>query len=373
MRGVCAKMTDKKFYKYSPSELATCFLGVFLLALMIRNSDVAAKYIKDGLSVCAATLIPSLFPFMVISDLFVSSGGANTLGRLLAAPMKGLFGVSGAGAVAVALGALCGFPIGARCAVSLFDAGEITKAECERLIAISSSPSSAFLISAVGVALFGSRDFGRALYAATLISSLAVGVVFNLISKIKKEPQKPLVSPVYTAPQKRFGMASLSDAISASADAMLKICAFVVFFTAFTGTLCEMLDAWALPSTLRAIICSIVELTGGVRESAKLSHAALGATVAAFGAGWSGISVHLQISAICKNRSLSLRPYLLSKLASGLLTAAMIALYLRISPPTFNTDTPTTALIEPRGAYIITAAFAIVLILSALKRRRRTP
>ena len=368
-------MTDKKFYKYSASELAACFFGVFLLALMIRNSEVAIKYIKDGLSVSVSTLIPALFPFMVISDLFASSGGAETLGRLFSAPMRALFGVSGAGAVAIVLGALCGFPIGARCAVSLFDSGKITKNECERLIAISSSPSSAFLISAVGITLFGSRAFGRALYAATLTSALIVGVAINLISKIraKETTRAPLYELSYSTPKKRFGVASVSDSIAASADAMLKICAFVVFFTAFVGTLCEALDAIAPPGVLRAIICSIFELTGGVREAATLHHTALGAAIAAFAAGWSGISVHLQIASICGKRSISLRPYLLSKLASGALTAAQVAIYLSISPPTFNTDTPTTALIEPRGAYIINAAFAIVLMLSVLKRHRRMP
>ena len=185
-------MTDKQIYKISATDFIICFLGVFLLALMIRNSELAIKYVKEGLTLCAGTLIPALFPFMVVSDVFVKSGGADTLGALFAAPMRVLFGISGAGAVAAMLGALCGFPIGARCAVSLFDKGKITQDECERLIAISSSPSSAFLISAVGISLFGSRAFGRALYLATLAASLTVGIALNIISR-KKRKKEPLL------------------------------------------------------------------------------------------------------------------------------------------------------------------------------------
>jgi spore maturation protein SpmB len=172
-------MTDKRIYKPRAAELAACFFGVFMLALMIRNSELAIKYVKDALSVCATTLIPALFPFMVVSDIFVKSGCADTLGAMLSAPMRAIFGVRGAGAVPVVLGAICGFPIGARCAVSLFDAGKISKDECERLIAVSSSPSSAFLIGAVGVSLFGSRALGRALYVSTLVSSVLVGIALN--------------------------------------------------------------------------------------------------------------------------------------------------------------------------------------------------
>lgn len=363
-------MTDKRIYKFKASELAGCFFGVFLLALMIRNSELATKYIKEGLSVCSGTLIPSLFPFMVLSDIFVTSGGADTLGKLLAKPMRALFGVSGAGAVAAVLGALCGFPIGARCAVSLFDAGEITKDECERLIAISSSPSSAFLISAVGISLFGSKALGRALYAATLASSLIIGVALNIISKAKRKSDTTNSHPKNAPPaqKKRFCIADISNAIAASAEAMLKICAFVVFFTAFVGTLCDALDACAIPQILRAIICSIIELTGGVREAASVASVPLGATIAAFAAGWSGVSVHLQIAAICQGRDISLRPYLVSKLASGALTAAIITIYLRVCSPTFHSSTA-TALIIPKGAYIITAAFGVICVLVMVKKR----
>ena len=363
------EMTDRRIYKYRPAELASCFLGVFMLALMIRNSELAIGYVKDGLSVCATTLIPALFPFMVISDLFVRSGSADTLGSLLAAPMRALFGVSGAGAVAIVLGVLCGFPIGARCAVSLFDAGRITKDECERLIAISSSPSSAFLISAVGVSLFGSRALGRALYVATLAASLIIGVTLNIISKRKrkKEPAEAVSERSCVTQKRVFATASVSESIASSADAMLKICAFVVFFTAFVGTLSTAFDAWEMPELARAMICSVFELTGGVREAATLCPTSLGATVAAFAAGWSGISVHLQIASICGGRDISLRPYILSKLASGALTAAMIASYMRLSPPELKGDAA-TALIIPKGAHIITAAFVIICIVIVLKR-----
>lgn len=369
MRGVCIKMTDKRIYKPRIAELAACFFGVFMLALMIRNSELAIKYVKDALSVCATTLIPALFPFMVVSDIFVKSGCADTLGAMLAAPMRAIFGVKGAGAVPVVLGAICGFPIGARCAVSLFDAGKISKDECERLIAVSSSPSSAFLIGAVGVSLFGSRALGRALYVSTLVSSVLVGIALNVISKAKrkKAPDAALLKASYTKQRNRFGAASVADAITASADAMLKICAFVVFFTAFTGTLCEMIEG--LPPTPRALICAVFELTGGVREAASIAPAHLGATVAAFAGGWSGVSVHLQIASICGGREISLRPYIASKLVSGVLTAAMIAAYLRLVPTELYRDTY-AYLALPRGAYLITAAFCAVCALMLFRKKR---
>ena len=76
-------MTDKRIYKLGAAEIARCFFGVFMLALMIRNSELATKYIKEGLSVCSGTLIPSLFPFMVSSLMLYDSGFIAYLSRLL--------------------------------------------------------------------------------------------------------------------------------------------------------------------------------------------------------------------------------------------------------------------------------------------------
>lgn len=365
-------MTDRGKYEetqrdISISDIAICFMSVFLFALMIRNSDVALSYMSKGLSLCARTVIPSLFPFMVLSELFLSSGAARTLGKLFSPVAKTLFGVSGEGVTPILLGAFCGFPIGARCAVSLFDSGRISKNECERVLAISSVPSSAFLISSVGIALFGSRAFGRLLFSVTLLCSLILGVVLNLISK-KKRHKESLGAAKKESP--RLSAYNFSDAISSSAEAMLRVCGFVVFFTAFVGVLCETLDILCLSPELRATICAIFEMTSGVSNAASLDSISTGALLAAFAVGWSGISVHLQISSICRGRELSLRPYILSKLASGVLTAALVRGYLALRPIEFHTDLP-TALIPPRAAWIISALFLLSLSCLLFKKLRK--
>ncbi len=371
MKGAGDKMTDREKYEPpkklpSTSEIAICFMSVFLLALMIRNADVALSYMQTALSLCARTVIPSLFPFMVLSEMFLSSGAARTLGKLLSPIAKALFGVSGEGALPVILGAFCGFPIGARCAVSLFDAGRITKDECERLLAISSTPSSAFLISATGIALFGSRAFGRLLWVSTLLSALILGVALNLLSKGKREKESTKATK---SERQRLDAYSFSDAISSSSEAMLRVCGFVVFFTAFIGVLCDLLDALSLSSELRTLICSAFEMTSGVSSAAALDSTQTGALLAAFAVGWSGISVHLQISSICRGRDISLKPYFFSKLASGILTAAIVKISLTLRPIEFHAEAP-TAFVPPRAAGIVSAMFLAICIMRFFKAAR---
>ena len=62
-------------------------LALGLLAVMaglLAASETAAQAVREGLALCGGSVIPALFPFLVVSRLFVATGSAAALGRLLA-------------------------------------------------------------------------------------------------------------------------------------------------------------------------------------------------------------------------------------------------------------------------------------------------
>ena len=73
---------------------------------------------RDGLALCGNVIIPSLFPFFVLSSLVVELGMSRYLGRLLEGVMAPLFRVGGACSSALALGFVGGYPVGARTAIA---------------------------------------------------------------------------------------------------------------------------------------------------------------------------------------------------------------------------------------------------------------
>ena len=81
--------------------------GALLLAFcigLLRWPEAAAAAAKSGLLLCGDLIIPSLFPFFILSTLTVSLGFSSLLGRLLEPMMQPLFHQSGAGASALVLG-----------------------------------------------------------------------------------------------------------------------------------------------------------------------------------------------------------------------------------------------------------------------------
>ena len=65
------------------------------MAALLIWSDAVRQAVQEGLTLCARTVIPSLFPFFVVSALLVSLGFAQSRGRPLEGFMRILFHVGG--------------------------------------------------------------------------------------------------------------------------------------------------------------------------------------------------------------------------------------------------------------------------------------
>ena len=303
--------------------------STFCLLLILRNTDTAIEYMTRGLLLCARTVIPSLFPFMVLSELIVSGGFADRIFSRISLPFRILLRLPTVGCCAVLLGILCGFPVGVRCATLAYDKGLLSKRECETVCIAASTPSSAFLISAVGASLWGNRTFGIALYGCAVTASLLTGILFGHLRATKGETR------ITEQPQARVtlgGAHLFTAAIRSATESILQVCAYVVFFSALTGTLNLILSRMGASQTITVLLTSFFELSSGVSGAVGLSHGIPGAMLCAATVGWSGLSVHCQLLSLCDGRGFSMKPYCAAKLLQALLCAGSLALLFRLFP-----------------------------------------
>lgn len=315
----------------SAGQIFFCTMSTFCFVLILRNADVAVEYMGRGLVLCAHTVIPSLFPFMVISELLVQSGAGEALGRIFSRVMRGVFGLSGAGSTAVVLGSLCGFPVGARAAVSMLDRNMISKEECEHLLTFSNNPSSAFLITAVGVSLFGNRRLGTILYFTVLGSSFIVGFLARFLIPGRRVQR---AHPHFPSGLHPGGVEMFTNAVSNAASGMLLVCAYVIFFSTLSGTLsCLARNVGGMSQPLYALISGFLEMSSGISEASSLPNRHMALILSAALAGWSGLSVHCQIMTLCAGRGISFKPYIIAKAVQSVLCAVIMAILLKVISP----------------------------------------
>ena len=302
-------------------------------ATLLHWPKESISSVQEGLSLCGNILIPSLFPFFVLSNLVVELGISRYLGKWMAPLMQPIFHLSGHCSCALILGFIGGYPIGARTAISLYQNGQCSKTECERLLAFCNNSGPAFIFGVVGAGIFQNTSIGLLLYLTHIAASLLVGFLFRFYKYTHIPPSSKSNWNIQAVP---FSTA-FTRSITNSLTSVLNICAFVLFFTVFlrclflsgilpflTHILSTLLTPVGLSSRLiQSLITGMIELSSGISALTQTGSLSVQIPLAAFMLGWAGFSVHSQVVSFLSQCDLSPKTYLTGKLLHGIFSAIL--------------------------------------------------
>lgn len=274
-------------------------------------SENCIRAAKAALMLCANALLPSLFVFFVLSGLLVRLGLPALLEKPFSYVCRHLFGVNGSGAAAVILGFVSGYPVGTVCIKTLYQSGQISKTEAERLLAFCNNSGPLFVLGTVGTVLLKSPQTGRILYLSHLLAAVTVGLLFRLYHR-HSAPRAYKKTVFYAQPL----TAALSESVRAAVSNILYVCGFTVLFAVVLALLPE-----------NALYSGILEIANGCRAVCAMQlslqqKARLLSLVLGFG----GISVHLQIAGILQDTDLSAKTCLIGKTLQAVLSYIYVSL-----------------------------------------------
>ena len=287
-----------------------------LALLLLTCGDTAAQGVRDGISLCLASVIPALFPFFVAAQLLTSLGAAEALGRTAGSLFRRLFGIDGAGAAAFLLGLIGGYPVGAKATGSLVRQGLLSPEDGARLLTFCNNAGPAFILGIAGRGVFHSPRAGAWLYLLHAASATAVGLLLCRAGRTKPPAVPRTVPPVPAKKPPASLAAAFIEAVQSGVRAMAGVCGFVIFFLVLLR-----LAEGALGS-LPPLAAGLLELTNGIL---RLTPDRRGFITAAGLLGWGGLSVHGQTAAVLGGSGISLRRYLPAKALQGALSAVLAA------------------------------------------------
>ena len=274
--------------------ISSCAQGtaIFLFIYLLAFPKYAAEPTKTALSFCAAALVPGLFIYMILAKIIMGMTVMQKLERIL-----------GLEAVLLLLGTLCGCPVGAKTAVSLYDSRKITEKHAEYICTFSNNASVSFVVGFVGAELLGDVRLGLWLLIFQITASAVTAVVMKYVIFGKE--------PIPKTTRILGGKCGLWEAVSDSAATMMNLCACVVFFMVAGGVFTKLVP---LSPALEAVFKSVLEFSSGCAAAAKIGKHAF--VLCAFALGQTGGSVALQVKSVVGSR-FSITPYLWGKLISG--------------------------------------------------------
>ena len=276
-------------------------------AAVLLRPETASGAVRDGLTLCFRTVIPSLFPFFVVVSLLLQLGLAGDLQRICGPFMGPLFRMRGICALPLLTGLLGGYPSGAKTTADLYARGELSRQEAELLLGFCDNCGPAFILGYVGAGVLGSPEAGTWLFLIHAAAALAVGMT---LCRLEKERGPGLLRN--NLPVKRVAFPeALTNAVSGSMGAALNIWAFVVMFQVFAAL---------IPVHVPALAMGALEMVSG---AGALEPGKIGFISAAAIVGWGGLSVHCQ--AVSVTAGLSFRWHWAGKAMQAVLSAILAA------------------------------------------------
>lgn len=323
-------MRLKSFPSFLTLVLILSF-GAMLLMYPMESCTGA----KEGLMICFNLIIPSLFPFFVLSSLLISLGYAAQLGSHLKQVMWPAFRLNGSCASAIILGALGGYPVGIRTTLELYEDRQCTKEDALHLSSFCNNCGPAFLFSVAGCGIFSSKAAGFLLLGTHLVAALLVGFFFRFYPFSKEVTENALPKVQKSRPFTSV----FPDCVKDSFSATLNVCAFVILFSVllklancsgvlpfFAEQLAHFLPACFSPELCYSFIAGCFEISTGIYSLSEISQSPLALPLAAFMLGFGGLSVHCQSLPFLNRCVSSIAPYFLGKILQGFLAAGMTAI-----------------------------------------------
>ncbi len=263
---------------------------VLLMGFLLIYSKESAELAQNGILLWATSILPSLLPFMILSDLFIQLNIPQTVFK-----NKSLY--------CIVVGFLCGFPMGAKTTVSLYNRREITKTEANYLLSFCNQlgPSyiCGFLLPIIGAQNISIYLLG--IYGIPLLYGILIYPLYSHKTSPKILSQnKPVIISFSSAFTK-----SIQNAMASA----LQLGGFIVIFQVFLLVPMKLFPDYYIYLAPFLEVGSGCNLLGNSLPLCTLCAVAFG-----------GFCGYMQVASILSQTDLSANFYFLHKIIQTLLT-----------------------------------------------------
>lgn len=321
---------------------------IFAAALglcVLLNPTVSTSAVIDALNICGKIVIPSLFPFLIISSFIMGCNLPKNSGKIFSKIFKlpvCCFSV-------VLMGLLGGYPVGMNMISELYRQNKITEKTAHRLALFCINPGPAFVINGVGVSMLHNKNIGIILFVSVTFSSLLIGFFTRFFCEKSNE--------ISCENKEQISFSeNLVSSVSKSISSMLSICAWIIFVSSITGILSS------LPIRNFGIIFkSIAEVTTGCIMLKDKSPVFISALI-----GFGGLTVHCQVLPNVNIIKMKIPFFFFGRILSSVLAFFICKFLLLFFPSTVNTFATSSKILSGGVSSSIPGAMGLIFLCALL-------
>lgn len=304
-------------------NIIVIIITLFVLYQVIIEKTMVYSSINYALNIWVNNLIPTLFPFFIISDILINYNLTLYIPKIFKKMCKQLFRITDNMITILILSVISGFPSNARNTRILYDKGLITLDEANHILIFSHFSNPLFILTTVGVFFFGDKNIGIILLISHYLSNFLLGILFRdyfshndllVLDECNNED---------------FGTVFVS-AIKKSIDTILLICGIVTVFMLLSSIVVNTFDFNIYNSM---IVKGMLEITIGIEALGKLGIPMIyKAVIASCFLSFGGLSVHMQVMSQITDTNIKYRYFFIGRIyqmiLSGVITYLMCLIWL---------------------------------------------
>ena len=259
---------------------------IFFLIEFFINRRLVFDTVSFSLNIWVSSIIPSLFPFFVISDILNSYNAINYIPNFIKRIFKRLFNISNNALFIFFISMLSGFPSNARNIKNLYIDNKISKEEAEHLLLFTHFSNPIFILGTLVIIFFDNKDLGILILISHYLPNFIIAIFFRKLNLPKDNYN------INNNNVNSFGKV-FSKAIKNSTDSILMIAGTLSVFLIVSTIIINFFNFNSINSLL---IKSILEITSGLKEISTISFSnstliIMSSCILSFG----GLSVHMQV------------------------------------------------------------------------------
>lgn len=311
--------------KLKTIAITVCLFIIFIFIYMYPKETI--ETVLFGINIWFYNVLPTLFPFFILSDLFINYGIVDLISELFKNFMR-IFNLSGICSYPFFGSMISGTPSGARYTKQLLDSNLITLDEANHLITFTHFSNPLFIIGTVGEVLLNDKKLGFIILLAHFLGNIVIAFIFKNNNFINKEnisfKKAFLAMHKKRITNKNNFINILSNSIYNCIDILFLLLGIIIIFLLLTN----IVGKFIFNKKLLLIIKGILEMTQGIKFVSISNISLIFKTILiTFFISFGGLSIHLQTASIINGSKIKYKNYLIARIIHSFISSILVYIF----------------------------------------------
>lgn len=240
------------------SKIVNIIVPILIILLMYISTIYAYEIslvVKDSIMVCLECIVPSMYGFMIVSDILVRTNSHQAIGRVFSPLARYVFHLDGKLFSILLISLVAGYPVGAKMIASLERTHSIDIPIAQNMYCYCYSGGLAFVLGTIGKGSEYGLKITLIIYISNVIANLLLAILLNFKNDIPKKD----ISSIKVSISSNI----LIDSINSSFRVIVTICTMILAFS----IIISLLDSLSISCIISNIGSRVFNTSATAMES----------------------------------------------------------------------------------------------------------